>query len=156
MKNLFLLSTVLVFFQITNAQNEDSVMIKRISDEILINGKVYENLRHLTKKIGSRLAGSKQMVMAELWGEQMMKSSGSDRVIMQECRVPHWERGGDDKAKIIGGKNLDVIALGNSMGSGKNGVTAEVLLVNSFDELEWKMKDVKGKIVFYNYKFTFN
>jgi hypothetical protein len=40
------------------------------------------------------------------------------------------------------------------MGSGANGVTAEVILVNSFDELEAKKDQVKGKIVFYNYKFN--
>ncbi len=50
--------------------------------------------------------------------------------------------------------NLDIVALGNSIGSGKNGVTEEVLLVNSFDELEKKKDEVKGKIVFYNYKFN--
>jgi hypothetical protein len=43
-------------------QKEDSTLIKRISDEILTNGKAYENLRHLTKKIGARLAGSQGMV----------------------------------------------------------------------------------------------
>src|SRR4029079_9835439 len=50
--------------------------------------------------------------------------------------------------------SLDVLALGNSMGSGKNGVTAPVLLVNSFDELEKRKDEIKGKIVFYNYKFN--
>ena len=40
------------------------------------------------------------------------------------------------------------------MGSGKNGVKAEVLLVNSFDDLEKKKDQVKDKIVFYNYKFN--
>ncbi len=54
MKQLFLLSTVLVFFQITNAQNEDSVMIRKIADDILTNGKAYDNLRDLTKKIRSQ------------------------------------------------------------------------------------------------------
>lgn len=136
------------------SQTEDSGMIKKISDEILINGKAYENLRHLTKKIGGRLAGSPQMTMAEQWGEKVMKESGADKVIMQECKVPHWVRGGDDKAKVTGGKELDVVALGNSMGSGKNGVKAEVLLVNSFDDLEKKKDQVKDKIVFYNYKFN--
>ena len=129
-------------------------MIKKISDDILINGKAYDNLRHLTKQIGGRLAGSPQMTMAEQWGEQLMRSSGADRVIMQECNVPHWVRGGEDKAEVTGGKKLDVVALGNSMGSGKKGVKAEVLLVNSYDELEKKKDEVKDKIVFYNYKFN--
>jgi len=154
MKN-FVFTTIVFLLSLKGfSQAEDSVMIKKISDEILINGKAYENLRHLTKKIGGRLAGSPQMTMAEQWGEKVMKEGGADKVIMQECKVPHWVRGGDDKAKVAGGKELDVVALGNSMGSGKNGVKADVLLVNSFDDLEKKKDLVKGKIVFYNYKFN--
>lgn len=152
-----------------SAQQEDSTMIKRISDEILTQGRAYENLRHLTKKIGGRLAGSAGMVKAEQWGLKMMQESGADKAWLQECMVPHWVRGGKDEmwySQIISGKNpkmpdarlmrkdLDVIALGNSMGTGKAGVSAEVLLVNSFDELESKKDQVKDKIVFYNYKFN--
>ena len=137
------------------SQSDDSIMIKKISDEILVNGKAYDNLRDLTKNIGGRLAGSSQMILAEQWGERVMKESGADKVIMQECKVPHWVRGGKDKAKVTGSnRKLDVIALGNSMGGGKKGVNAEVLIVNSFDELEKKKDEVKGKIVFYNYKFN--
>ena len=154
MKN-FVFTTIVFLLSLKGfSQAEDSGMIKKISDEILINGRAYENLRHLTKKIGGRLAGSPQMTMAEQWGEKVMKESGADKVIMQECKVPHWVRGGDDKAKVAGGKELDVVALGNSMGSGKNGVKADVLLVNSFDDLEKKKDLVEGKIVFYNYKFN--
>jgi hypothetical protein len=146
---------LLAFTTVAFSQNEDSVMIKKISDEILTNGKAYYNLRHLTKKIGGRLAGSPQMVMAEQWGGQVMKESGADRVIMQECMVPHWVRGGKDIAKVNGSNRpLDVVALGNSIGSGARGINADVLLVNSFDELEKKKDEVKGKIVFYNYKFN--
>lgn len=154
MKNFVFVAASLLFALTSFSQKEDSSMIKRISDEILTNGKAYDNLRHLTKQIGGRLAGSPQMLLAEQWGEKLMKESGADKVIMQACTVPHWVRGGQDKAKVSGGKNLDVVALGNSMGSGKKGVAAPVLLVNSFDELEKKKDEVKGKIVFYNYKFN--
>ena len=150
--------TVILFCIIIPAvsQTEDSILIKKISDEILVNGKAYENLRYLTKQIGARLAGSPQMTMAEQWGEKIMKESGADRVMMQECLVPHWVRGGKDEAKVVNGskRKLDVAALGNSIGSGKKGVTGEVVLVNNFDELEKKKEEVKGKIVFYNYKFN--
>lgn len=139
------------------SQYEDSVMIKKISDEILINGKAYDNLRHLTKKIGARLSGSPQMVKSEKWGVQVMKESGADKAWLQECMVPHWVRGGKEKAEVIYNgmkKQLDVLALGNSEGTKNKDVTAKVILVNSFDELE-RMKDsIKGKIVFYNYKFN--
>ena len=152
------------------AQSEDSLTIKRISDEILTNGKAYDNLRHLTKKIGGRLAGSTGMVKSEQWGLKTMQESGADKAWMQECMVPHWVRGGKDMAKAgylpakpekKGGpypayktKELDIIALGNSAGTGKNEITEEVMMVDSFDELENRKDEVKGKIVFYNYKFN--
>jgi hypothetical protein len=156
-----LLTGVICFFLFASlkAQKEDSVFIKKISDEILINGRAYDNLRDLTKKIGGRLSGSPAMVKAEQWGVKVMQESGADKAWMQECMVPHWIRGGKDGAIAVGAdmkkdKTLDVLALGNSMGSGAKGVKAEVILVNSFDELETKKDQVKGKIVFYNYKFN--
>ena len=89
MKNFVFTAIVFLFSLNGFSQAEDSGMIKKISDEILLNGKAYENLRHLTKKIGGRLAGSPQMTMAEQWGEKVMKESGADKVMMQECKVPH-------------------------------------------------------------------
>ncbi|HNR15369.1 MAG TPA: M20/M25/M40 family metallo-hydrolase [Chitinophagaceae bacterium] len=156
--------------QISFAQTEDSIFIKRISDEILTNGKAYENLRHLTKKIGARLAGSPGMVKSEQWGLKVMQESGAHKAWMQECMVPHWVRGGKDiasaayipeRGEVKSGpyptsvkKELDIIALGNSVGTGNNTLTEQVVLVNSFDELEKKKEEVKDKIVFYNYKFN--
>jgi hypothetical protein len=142
------------------AQTEDSVFIKRIANDILINGKGYDQLRYLTKEIGGRLAGSPQMVQAEQWGLATLKASGADTAYLQQCMVPHWVRGGKDKASIVSidGKkqkrNLEVLALGNSLGSSKNGVTAGVVAVASFDELEKRKDEVRGKIVFYNYPFN--
>ena len=159
MRKLLLILLLSVFGLTVLAQKEDSAFIKRISDEILVNGRAYENLRHLTKKIGGRLAGSPGMVKAEQWGLKVMKESGADKAWMQECMVPHWVRGGEDMASFNingkeGYKKLDVVALGNSLGTGKTGITAEVLLVDSFDDLEKRKDEVKGKIVFYNYKFN--
>lgn len=142
------------------SQNEDSLMIKKISDEILTNGKAYDNLHDLTKKIGGRLSGSPQMVKAEKWGLQVMQRSGADKAWLQECMVPHWVRGGKDKATCIYRgpaklmKSLDVLALGNSEGTKNKDLTAKVILVTSFDDLEKKKDLVKGNIVFYNYKFN--
>ena len=140
------------------AQTEDSTFIRKLANEILVNSKAYDNLRVLTKQIGGRLAGSPQMVKSEQWGLAAMKSANADSAWMQECMVPHWVRGGKDKATAHSGKGtpkkeLDVVALGNSAGSMK-ALKAPVLLINSFDELEQKKNEVKGKIVFYNYKFN--
>jgi len=159
MRKFLLALPILFFCFIANAQNADSIFIKRIADEILLNSKAYEQLRYLTKQIGARLSGSQGMVKAEKWGLKMMQETGADKAWLQECMVPHWVRGGTDKASfIVHGNNqsnkLDVIALGNSIGTGSNGISAEIIQVNSFDELEKKKEQVKGKIVFYNYKFN--
>lgn len=170
MKKLLLASVTLFIAVKSFAQKEDSIMIKKISDEILTNSKAYDNLRDLTKKIGGRLAGSPQMVMAENWSAKIMKESGADKVVMQECIVPHWVRAGKELAtlqyfpereEVLSGpyptiinKELDVLALGNSEGTAGKYLTAQVLLINSFDDLEKRKDEVKGKIVFYNYKFN--
>ena len=154
MKNFVFAIFVSLFAVNSFSQTEDSAMIKKISDEILTNGKAYDNLRHLTKQIGARLSGSTQMIQAENWGMLLMNESGADKEWLQECMVPHWVRGGKDQAKVKSlNKTLDVLALGNSIGSGKE-ISAPVILVNSFDELEKRKDEVKGKIVFYNYKFN--
>jgi carboxypeptidase Q len=157
---------VVLFFCASYLQaQEDSLMIKKISDEILTNSKAYEHLRHLTKQIGGRLAGSPQMVQAEQWGYKLMQSSGAHKAWMQSCMVPHWVRGGKEEATAYytdplsptdkpSKKILEIIALGNSIGTEKKGLKAPVMLINSFDELEKKKNEVKDKIVFYNYKFN--
>lgn len=150
--------TVLLFFLVLTgfaglAQTEDSLMIRQIADEILVNSKAYENLRHLTKNIGARLAGSPGMVKSEQWGLKAMEEAGATRAWMQECMVPHWVRGGKDEASVAK-RPLDVVALGNSIGTGNKGITAPVIEIGSFDELEKRKDEIKGKVVFYNYKFN--
>src|SRR5215831_19009581 len=137
------------------SQTSDSTFIRKIADEILVNGKAYDNLHYLTKNIGGRLTASPQFYQAEKWGMQTLQQSGADKTWLQECMIPHWVRGGKDEAKIEGSnKSLDVIALGNSIGTGPAGVTADVIEANSFTDLDAKKDLVKGKIVFYNYKFN--
>lgn len=139
------------------ARQEDSLFIRAIADEILVNGRAYDNLRVLTKQVGARLAGSPGMYKAEAWGKRTLEQAGAGKVWLQECKVPHWVRGGEEQAWVVASpKNipLDILALGNSVGTGPKGVKARVILINSFDELEKRKEEVKGKIVFYNYKFN--
>jgi len=148
--------------QINSSYSTDSAFIKSIANTMLGNRTaMYDNLYFLTKKIGGRLAGSPQMVKAEIWGAAAMKAAGADTVILQECKVPHWVRGGKDKTLVFyndaNGKqhtmNIAITALGNSLGSGAKGIKAEVIRINNFNELEQLKNEVKGKIVFYNCNF---
>ncbi len=155
MKRLLPLLCTFVFLH-TSAQT-DSTWIRRVANEILTNGQAYNNLRVLTKTIGGRLAGSPQMYQAEDWGFKALQTAGSDNTWKQACMMPHWVRGGTDQAQALtaeGKRKLDVVALGNSIGTGKQGLKSEVLMVQSFEELDAKKDQVAGKIVFFNYPFN--
>src|SRR5215203_350587 len=101
MKKLLLTLTSFAFFSTLFAQKDDSIFIKKISDEIMTNGKAYEDLRVLTKQIGGRLSGSPQMVKAEQWGLKVLRSLVPDTAWLQQCMVPHWIRGGKDEVTAL-------------------------------------------------------
>ncbi|TWI92219.1 M20/M25/M40 family metallo-hydrolase [Chitinophaga japonensis] len=139
--------------------DQDSVQLRKLADEVLTHSTAYANLKILTKEIGGRLAGSPEMYKAEQWGVKALQAAGADTVYLQECMVPHWVRGDKEEVRIISKRRdfvppLQVTALGNSVGSDPAGITAPVLEVSSFDDLEAKKDEVKGKIVFYNYHFN--
>ena len=141
------------------AQSEDSIMIKKIADEVLTNGRAYENLRFLCKKIGPRLSGSPQAQKAVEATALMLKEAGADTVYLQPCMVPHWIRGIKEKGFIqVAGKPiypLHLCSLGNSLGTGKKGINAGVVEVKSFKELDQLgTAIIKGKIVFFNFEMN--
>jgi len=69
--------------------DEDAVMIRRISDEILTNGKAYDLLHQLTKQIGGRLAGSPQFAKAVQWGKTVMEQIGDPLVHLVRNAIDH-------------------------------------------------------------------
>ena len=156
MRKLLLVLPFLLFSGMLMSQKEDSAFIRSISDEILNNGKAYDYLRQLTKQVGGRIAGSPNMVKAENWGLKIMQEIGADKAWLQECMVPHWIRGGKDMVNATTGNDsrvLDALALGNSEGTRGKIISAPVMMVSSFDELDKRKEEAKGKIVFFNYKF---
>ena len=155
----FLFLTVFLFAGSLSghAQSEsDSTMIRHIYDEVLLHGEAYDNLRDLCKNIGGRVSGSPQAAAAVEWGRQLMELYGFDSVFLQPVKVPHWVRGKPEIARIVnsstmGTREVNVTALGNAVGTGADGVLAEVVEVQTLDELAELGEDsVKGKIVFFN------
>lgn len=153
----FISGLVALFFGLTgNCQNHDSIIIKRIANEILIRGEAYENLRYLCKQIGPRLSGSANAQKSVLATAKMLKEAGADTVYLQPCMVPHWVRGEKETGffQPSGGKkySLKLCALGNAVGTGKKGVAGSVIEITNFDELHrLGAAGIKGKIVFYNF-----
>jgi len=137
--------------------DNDTLFLRALADEVLTHSTAYSNLRTLTKQIGGRLSGSPGYYRAEAWGMAALRDAGADKTWLQECMVPHWVRGGRDSAGFYPASSmsgsLNILALGNSLGTGPNGITAPALMVRSFDELERRKDEVRGRIVFYNYPF---
>jgi hypothetical protein len=132
-------------------------MIRKIYDEELVNGQCYQNLRFLCKQIGPRLSGSPNAQKAVEWGKKLMDSYGFDRVFLQPVMVPHWVRGAKEKAEIIDGKiriPVAIAALGMSVATPAEGITANVVEVHSLKQLDTLgQAGIKGKIVFFNRPF---
>ena len=154
-KKVFLSFSAFLFSLAMMGQNDDTLTIRKIANEVLNNGKAYQNLRFLCKKIGPRLSGSVNAQKAVEATVRMLKEAGADTVYLQSCMVPHWIRGAKEKGYIqmAGGtrKELNLCALGNSVGSGKKGVNAGLVEIKSFAELDKLGTAIlKGKIVFFN------
>src|SRR5690606_16389995 len=139
-------------------QKADSLQFKNISDEILVNGKAYENLRDLTQNIGQRLSGSAGYEKATDWAVQKLKEAGADKVWKEEVMVPVWVRGAESLQIKEGNgkwKELKMLSLGNSEGTKGKDVEAEIVFVRTKEDFD-KLSDdqVKGKIIFFNYAFN--
>lgn len=137
------------------SQKDHSETIKSIYDHQLTESPVYENLRYLCKEVGARLSGSPQAAAAVEYTRQLMESYGFDTVYLQPVMVPHWVRGEKEIVRVTnstieGTFELNSIALGNSIGTGPEGIHTEVIEVKSIEEVNKLGKALDGKIVFYN------
>ncbi len=132
---------------------EDTKMIKQLFDEALTSRETYSLLDHLCNNIGHRLSGSAGAAKAVEWTEQVMNEYGFDKVYKQDVMVPNWKRGEKEVARIVGSSSgeLTVLALGMSVATPAEGLTAEVVEVQSLEDVEsLGEENIKGKIVFYN------
>ncbi|MEJ5306459.1 MAG: M20/M25/M40 family metallo-hydrolase [Ignavibacteria bacterium] len=153
---LFLLTFLFVPINTFSQQVDNDLyeLSKKIVRSALIERKGYQWLEELCK-IGPRLPGSENSYKAIQWAKQKMEEAGFDSVWLQPVMAPHWVRGNFEEAKIFKSKRfksrkLSITALGGSVGTDKNGITGEIIIVNNFEELKSKSELVKGRIVFYN------
>ena len=140
--------------QNTNFEN-DTVAIDAIYKHVLTESVAYDWLEGMCKQIGHRLSGSANYHAAVEYFRQIMDTIGLDTIYVQELWVPHWERGEAEQVRVIssseGAFDYATLALGNSLGTGPDGLTAEVIEVHTLEELEEMAdEDVTGKIIFFN------
>jgi len=122
----------------------------RLVTSALSNTRAYETLSYLTDEIGPRLSGSANAAKSVQWTAAQFRAWGID-VKTEKVMVPHWVRG-EERAALVSHNDQKIVltALGGSVSTPAKGITADVVEVSSFDELQQLGAKVKGKIVFYN------
>ncbi|MEO7988047.1 MAG: M28 family peptidase [Chryseolinea sp.] len=155
MKKTLLTIPLFLFLIGAVAQTQDESTIKQLFDKALTEGKSYQWLEYLSTKVGSRLSGSPGAAAGVEWSRHEMENF-ADTVWLQPVMVPHWVRGQKEIGRVVNSKkmgtvDMNVCALGGSVGTGPSGVSANIVEVKSFDELkQLGEKNIKGKIVFFN------
>lgn len=134
--------------------------LRGIRDAGLKDDWTFRRLADLCDKIGPRLSGSRQAEAAVEQIAAAMRASGMD-VVLQPVKVPHWIRG-EEQGEITeyAGRpagvtqRLHLTTLGGSVATPAQGITAQVLVVHSFDELQAHAGDARGKIVVFDAPFN--
>jgi carboxypeptidase Q len=134
--------------------------IKTLQQAAFESDYAYRQLAHLSDNIGPRLSGSPQAQAAVEYVAAELRKLGLE-VKLEKVMVPHWVRGEEtaaltEYAGMAPGTTQKVVltALGGSVATPNDGLTAEVVVVNNFDELEALGRgQVTGKIVLFNAKF---
>ena len=111
-----------------------------------------QRLQYLCDRIGNRLSGTPSLEHAIAWAASEMKKAGLENVQTPPVKVPHWVRGNESAVMLAPvAKPLTMIGLGMSVGTPKEGVTAEVVVADDFDQLTALGREkVAGKIVLFN------
>lgn len=153
-KAIFLFSIFVTFSFSIAAQNPDSVMIKSVFDNALKSEVSYKNLEVLCNVAPGRLAGLPAMDTAMQYMMRIMKSMPFDSVYIQPCMVRQWLPGNDTAWFIGSNENtfpLTVDILGGSVSTPEGGITAQVVIFSSMDEMKnADPSTIKGKIVYFN------
>ena len=124
----------------------------RLIDAAMTDFEGYDRLAYLCYRIGNRLSGSASLDRAVAWSAEQMKAAGLSNVRIIPTKVPHWVRG-SESARLLTplAKPLHMLGLGMSIGTPPGGITADVVSVSDFNELEKLGREkVRGKIVLYD------
>jgi len=151
MRYYFIITAIFINFATASEAQEDSLKIRSIYDEALVNGHAYENLRQLCKDVGNRLSGSEGAKKAVQWSEAKMVSYNFDKVWLEPVMVPKWVRGDKESCKIVeSGEDLDVLALGFSVGT-EGELQGKVVEFRTLQALKDAPEgSLNGKIAFLN------
>ena len=115
----------------------------------------YQRLAELCDTFGPRFSGTTNLEAAIDWALAKMKADGLENVHGEDVMVPHWVRG-EESAEMLEPthRKLPMLGLGGSVATPKQGITAPVLVVRSFEDLKQRAGEARGKIVLFNAPFV--
>lgn len=127
----------------------------RIISAALADSAAWLRLAELTDRFGHRLSGSASLEAAIDWMMAEMRRDGLDSVRGEPVMVPRWVRG-EESAELLAPRpvRLAMLGLGGSVGTPRGGITADVMVVSSFEELTRRAAEARGRIVLFNVPFT--
>jgi len=127
----------------------------RIIDAATASHRAYERLGDLVDTFGPRLSGSVALERAIDWILREMEADGLQNVRGEPVMVPHWVRGQESLELVVPrARRLPMLGLGGSIGTPPGGIRAEVLVVSTFDELEARASEARGRFVLFDAPFT--
>jgi len=127
----------------------------RLIGEAVSSTFAWERLAVLTDAIGNRLSGTPALDRAIQWAAAEMKKDGLENVHTERVMVPKWVRGTESAEIVEPARHAMVmLGLGDSVGTGGDAIQAEVVVVHTFDELDARASQVRGRIVLFNVPFT--
>jgi carboxypeptidase Q len=123
----------------------------RIIDAALADSSAWRTMARITDIYGHRLAGSPALERALDDIVASMQRDGLENAHAEPAMVPHWVRG-EESAELLEPRRapLPMLGLGGSVGTPHRGITAEVLVVSSFDELTRRAGEARGRIVLFD------
>ena len=164
MKNIFLMVSLFIISCSPNGGNKNELgeIAKKfqkngnlIIDKAMSDSQGYDRLGEMLDTFGPRFSGSTNLEKALEWIIDEMNKDGLDNVHGEEVMVPKWVRGKESATMTAPWeKNLAILGLGGSVGTGSRGIDGEVFVVNSFEDLKARSSEAKGKIILYNVPFT--
>lgn len=141
-------------FAVTAEEYRDTA--NKLIDAALADDAGLKRFEYLCYRIGNRVSGSQALEKAVAWSVDEMKNAGLANVRAIPVKVPHWVRGRESAEMLEPlAKPLYMLGLGGSVATPPEGITADVVAVSDFDELEkLGRRGVEGKIVLYDVPFT--
>ncbi|NGY04466.1 M20/M25/M40 family metallo-hydrolase [Solimonas terrae] len=106
----------------------------------------------LVNEVGPRFAGSDGYEHAVIWALQKLQAAGLKNVHAEPVILPRWVRGRSEvslEVSSVDNVPLAAAAIGGSVGTDAQGIEAEVVRVESLDQLrQLTTAQVRGRIVF--------